>query len=67
MLYDGKNKHKEVNSMVLGCKIITKYYTIVNHTARLIWKSIKSVTRSCFGSGWWVNDEPWINDDGWKN
>jgi len=49
--------------MVLGGKRIAKYYTVINHTARLIWEGI----RSCFGSGWWINDKPWVNDEGWKN
>nr|DAQ75209.1 MAG TPA: hypothetical protein [Crassvirales sp.] len=63
MLYDGKNNHREITGMVLGGKRITKYYTVINHTARLIWEGI----RSCFGSGWWINDKPWVNDEGWKN
>lgn len=29
----------------------------------LIWEGI----RSCFGSGFWVNEKPWINDEAWKN
>ncbi len=31
--------------------------------ARLVWQAI----RSCFGSGFWLNDRPWLNTDGWKN
>lgn len=30
---------------------------------RLIWQ----IARSCFGSGYWINDRPWINTDVWKN
>jgi hypothetical protein len=29
----------------------------------LIWQ----IARSCFGSGYWINDRPWLNTDGWKN
>lgn len=30
---------------------------------RWIWVNI----RSCFGGGYWDNDQPWDNDDGWDN
>lgn len=23
--------------------------------------------RSCFGSGFWINEKPWFNDESWKN
>lgn len=23
--------------------------------------------RSCFGSGYWINDRPWVNEDAWVN
>jgi hypothetical protein len=29
----------------------------------LVWEGI----RSCFGSGFWVNDKPWVNDEAWRN
>lgn len=28
-----------------------------------LWQAV----RSCFGSGFWVNEKPWINDEAWKN
>ena len=37
--------------------------TAVYRGARLVWQSI----RSCFGSGFWVNEKPWLNDEAWKN
>lgn len=30
---------------------------------RLIWQ----ISRSCFGSGYWINDKPWLNEDIWRN
>lgn len=30
---------------------------------RLIWQ----ISRSCFGSGYWINEKPWLNEDVWKN
>jgi hypothetical protein len=29
----------------------------------LVWQ----IARSCFGSGYWINNRPWLNTDGWKN
>lgn len=29
----------------------------------LVWQ----IARSCFGSGYWINDRPWDNDDVWRN
>lgn len=23
--------------------------------------------RSCFSSGFWIDDKPWLNDEGWRN
>ena len=31
--------------------------------ARLIWAIIKS----CFGKGYWINEQPWMNNDAWIN
>lgn len=31
--------------------------------AQVIWEAI----RSCFGVGYWDNDQPWDNDDAWVN
>lgn len=30
---------------------------------RVVWELI----RSCFGRGFWINEQPWVNSDGWKN
>lgn len=29
----------------------------------LVWQLI----RSCFGRGYWINNQPWVDSDGWKN
>lgn len=29
----------------------------------VIWQAV----RSCFGSGYWVNNKPWLNNEAWKN
>lgn len=40
-------------------KIISK----IVYGGKVVWE----VIRSCFGSGYWVNNRSWINSDGWKN
>lgn len=57
---------KEVSRIELddnGIKrVITKVYTVVGEEVKLIWEAI----RSCFGSGFWINERPWINNNNWK-
>ena len=31
------------------------------------WRMVWELIRSCFGRGFWVNEQPWNNEDGWKN
>ena len=38
---------------------VTEVYRGLN----LVWSAI----RSCFGTGFWVNEKPWLNIEGWKN
>ena len=51
--------NKEISAIRLGSNVISAVYK----GSVLIWQAI----RSCFGSGWWVNEKPWINDETWKN
>lgn len=37
--------------------------SFVRKGARLVWQAI----RSCFGAGYWINENPWIDDDGWRD
>ena len=50
---------KKIGTRYYGEKIITAAY----RGLKLIWKSISS----CFGGGYWNNDEPWDNNDSWNN
>lgn len=52
-----KNR-KPVTGIYYKNKIITAVYA----NARLVWQLI----RSCFGSGYWIQDKPWIGTDAWK-
>lgn len=53
-----KNK-KETVLVSVGNKSIQAIYK----GALLVWQAI----RSCFGSGFWINEKPWLNDEPWKN
>ena len=53
-----KNK-KEIIEIHRGKNVIIELY----HGKTLIWQ----IARSCFGSGYWINERPWVNTDGWKN
>lgn len=50
---------REIAAIHIGRKTITALY----NGAVLIWQSV----RSCFGSGWWIDDKPWLDDEGWKD
>lgn len=50
---------KEITAINAYGKAVTAIYA----GTRLVWQAI----RSCFGSGWWVNEKPWLNEEGWKN
>lgn len=42
-----------------GSKVITAVYK----GSQLVWSAIKS----CFGKGYWINEQPWSNIDAWVN
>ena len=52
-------KGKNIIAFVVQEKQIAYFYI----GDKLIWQSV----RSCFGSGYWIDDAPWKNDEGWKN
>lgn len=50
---------KEITAIHINNKMISAVYK----GAKLVWQSV----RSCFGSGFWVNQKGWINQESWKN
>lgn len=52
------NKHEIVERFYGRIPIVETYYGKV-----LVWQAV----RSCFGKGYWINDNPWDNDDAWEN
>lgn len=56
MIYIG---NKDISLIYYANKSISEIY----YGSKLVWQAIKS----CFASGFWVNEKPWINTEGWKN
>lgn len=56
MIWIGNEK---VGRLYIGNEAVQALY----YGAMLIWVAV----RSCFGSGYWINNKPWINNEGWKN
>ncbi len=52
-------KDDDLSSIQIGSKLLSA----VQLGAKIVWQAI----RSCFGSGFWVNEKPWINNESWKN
>jgi hypothetical protein len=53
-----RNK-KEISEIIRGALPLAE----VRRGKIIVWQA----ARSCFGSGYWINDRPWVNDDAWKN
>lgn len=49
----------EATNVTAFGKVISK----IVYGGKVVWELIKS----CFGSGYWINNRSWINSDGWKN
>lgn len=52
-------KDKVVTAVYRGERAIAAVYK----GTRLVWEAI----RSCFGAGYWVDDNKWDNEDKWVN
>lgn len=48
---------------IVDVKFFGRTITAIYQAGQLIWEAI----RSCFGAGYWDNDQPWDNDDAWSN
>lgn len=57
-----KNGH-EITSIFRKGRETTEVWLFVKGAWRVVWELI----RSCFGRGFWVNEQPWNNEDAWKN
>ena len=58
-----RNK-KEVIEIIHGAVPLVE----VRRGKILVWEqAAQDDVRSCFGSGYWINNLPWMNDDAWVN
>lgn len=48
-------------------KVIQKDIGAIYKGSQLIWLTVKSAIKSCFGSGTWISNKPWLGTDYWKN
>lgn len=69
MIYkDGKlvlQIQKEIKDIITGMSI-NKSIGAIYHGSTLVWRTVYSAIRSCFGSGTWKQDKPWVGIDTWK-
>lgn len=48
---------------IVSGRVRDRIISIVKYGKDIVWQAIKS----CFGSGYWVNEKSWINDEPFKN
>lgn len=48
-------------------KPVQKQIGAIYKGTQLVWRTIYSAVKSCFGSGTWKQDKPWLGSDTWKN
>lgn len=54
---------KNISEDTINITAFDKKILKVVYRGKIVWDPI----RSCFGSGYWINDRSWSNSDGWKN
>lgn len=59
-LYRNNNETSEIYRFG---KYTTEIWSFFNNEWMVVWSAIKS----CFGNGFWSNNEPWSNDEPWNN
>lgn len=52
-------KRKDIAEVTAFGSVIDRIYA----GGKLVWEAI----RSCFGSGFWINNRAWINNNAWRN
>ena len=46
---------------------VVKNIGAIYRGVNLVWRTVYSAIKSCFGSGTWKQDKPWLGSDTWKN
>lgn len=57
---------KEITDIITG-ESVQKSIGAIYKGSQLVWRTVYSAIKSCFGSGTWRPDKPWIGTDPWKN
>ena len=57
---------KEITDILTG-ESVQKSIGAIYKGTQLVWRTVYSAIKSCFGSGTWKQDKPWLGTDAWKN
>lgn len=57
---------KEITDIITG-ESVQKSIGAIYKGSQLVWRTVYSAIKSCFGSGTWKPDKPWLGYDTWKN
>lgn len=57
---------KEITDIITG-ESVQKSIGAIYKGSQLVWRTVYSAVKSCFGSGTWRPDKPWIGTDTWRN
>ena len=57
---------KQITDIITG-ESVQKSIGTIYKGANLVWRTVYSAIKSCFGSGTWKQDKPWLGNDTWKN
>ena len=57
---------KQITDILTG-ESVQKNIGAIYKGTQLVWRTVYSAIKSCFGSGTWRPDKPWIGTDTWRN
>ena len=70
MIYKGNKLVLQVQKQILDTltgESVQKHIGAIYRGNQLVWRTVYSAVKSCFGSGTWRQDKPWIGIDTWKS
>ena len=57
---------KQITDVLTG-ESVQKNIGAIYKGSQLVWRTVYSAIKSCFGGGTWKQDKPWLGNDTWKN